>query len=107
MFQLPAVMSFLTGSEVLFEEELTRNPYHLKTWMRYLTYKSNAEPKSRFKIFKRALGYLARSYKLWWAYLNERLQRVQQLPITHSKHMLTISIFENALLHMHKMPLIW
>ena len=100
-------MSFLSSSEVLFEEELVRNPYHLKTWIRYLTYKSNADPKSRFKIYKRAVNYLPRSYKLWWAYLNERLQRVQPLPINHPKHQYTISIFEKALLHMHKMPLIW
>lgn len=100
-------MSLFSGNEFLFEEELARNPYHLKTWVRYLIYKSNADPKSRFKIYKRAVKYLPRSYKLWWAYLNERLQRIDKLPISHRKHLQMISTFELSLHHMHKMPLIW
>ncbi|KAI3446719.1 hypothetical protein Pfo_003384 [Paulownia fortunei] len=47
------------------------------------------------------------SYKLWHAYLHERLEIVRELPITHSQYQTLNNAFERALATMHKMPRIW
>ncbi|GAB2271613.1 hypothetical protein Dimus_006444 [Dionaea muscipula] len=47
------------------------------------------------------------SYKLWYAYLRERLELVRNLPVTHSQYDTLNNMFERALVNMHKMPRIW
>ncbi|OAY26103.1 pre-mRNA-splicing factor SYF1 [Manihot esculenta] len=93
--------------DLLYEEELLRNPFSLKLWWRYLIARREAPFKKRFIIYERALKALPGSYKLWHAYLTERLEIVRNLPITHSQYETLNNTFERALVTMHKMPRIW
>uniref|UniRef100_A0A2N9H6D5 Pre-mRNA-splicing factor SYF1 n=1 Tax=Fagus sylvatica TaxID=28930 RepID=A0A2N9H6D5_FAGSY len=93
--------------DLLYEEEVLRNPFSLKLWWRYLIARSDAPFKKRFIIYERALKALPGSYKLWHAYLRERLDLVRNLPITHSHYQTLNNTFERALVTMHKMPRIW
>ncbi|KAK7331774.1 hypothetical protein VNO80_28514 [Phaseolus coccineus] len=93
--------------DLLYEEELLRNPFSLKLWWRYLIARSEAPFKKRFVIYERALKALPGSYKLWHAYLRERLDLVRNLPVSHSQYDTLNNTFERALVTMHKMPRIW
>ncbi|XP_010244955.1 PREDICTED: pre-mRNA-splicing factor SYF1 [Nelumbo nucifera] len=93
--------------DLLYEEEILRNPFSLKLWWRYLIARSEAPFKKRAVIYERALKALPGSYKLWYAYLRERLEIVRNLPITHSQYETLNNTFERALVTMHKMPRIW
>lgn len=44
--------------DIEFEEEISRNPYRLKSWWRYLLAKEGAKPKTRNIIHERALKFL-------------------------------------------------
>ncbi|KAI4296973.1 hypothetical protein L6164_036886 [Bauhinia variegata] len=94
---------------LLYEEEILRNPFSLKLWWRYLVARSEAPFKNRFVIYERAIKALPGSYKLWCAYLRERLDVVRNLPIpiTHWQYETLNNTFERALVTMHKMPRIW
>lgn len=93
--------------DLLFEEELLRNPFSLKLWWRYLIARLDSPFKKRFVIYERALKALPGSYKLWYAYLRERLNLVKNLPVTHPQFETLNNTFERALVTMHKMPRIW
>lgn len=90
-----------------YEEEILRNPFSLKLWWRYLVAKAGAPFGKRSIIYERALKALPGSYKLWHAYLRERLELVRNLPVTHSQYQSLNNTFERALVTMHKMPRIW
>jgi hypothetical protein len=91
-----------------YEEEIARNPYYLKGWLKYLEYKSNSSSTTdRYVIYERALKYLPRSYKLWYNYLSLRRKKLQYVSITDKRFQILRSTFERALVHMHKMPVIW
>lgn len=56
----------------------------------------------------RALKFLPRSYKLWYAYLQERYKAIHdRVDITHKKYQILINTYERAFVHMSKMPRIW
>lgn len=93
--------------DLLYEEEVLRNPFSLKLWWRYLIARSEAPFRKRFVLYERAVKALPGSYKLWHAYLRERLELVRNLPITHSQYETLNNTFERALVTMHKMPRIW
>ncbi|CAA7025986.1 unnamed protein product [Microthlaspi erraticum] len=93
--------------DLVYEEELIRNPFSLKLWWRYLIAKADSPFKKRFVIYERALKALPGSYKLWYAYLRERLDIVRNLPVTHPQYDSLNNTFERALVTMHKMPRIW
>lgn len=93
--------------DLLYEEEILRNPFSLKLWWRYLVARADAPFKKRSVIYERALKALPGSYKLWHAYLRERLDQVRPLPISHPLYDSLNNTFERALVTMHKMPRIW
>lgn len=93
--------------DLLYEEEILRNPFSLKLWWRYLIARTEAPFKKRAVIYERALKALPGSYKLWYAYLRERLEIVRNLPISHSQYESLNNTFERALVTMHKMPRVW
>ncbi|KAI3868579.1 hypothetical protein MKX03_015071 [Papaver bracteatum] len=93
--------------DLLYEEEILRNPFSLKLWWRYLIDRKESPFKKRSVMYERALKALPGSYKLWYAYLRERLQIVRNLPVTHSQYEILNNTFERALFTMHKMPKIW
>ncbi|GMY37237.1 pre-mRNA-splicing factor SYF1 [Fagus crenata] len=93
--------------DLLYEEEILRNPFSLKLWWRYLIARTEAPFQKRFTIYERALKAIPGSYKLWRAYLLDRLDFVTHYPITHSHYQTLNNTFERALVTMHKMPRIW
>lgn len=50
--------------DLLYEEELLRNPYSLKMWCRYLEARKGATARRRQGIYERALKALPVSYKV-------------------------------------------
>eukprot|EP00887_Chlorella_sp_A99_P004836 scaffold4.g4836.t1 len=103
-----ALADLMPGEEdLLYEEELLRNPYSLKMWLRYLDARKSASPRKRYLLFERAVKALPGSYKLWLAYLTERLEGVKGLSQAHPAVEAMNNVFERAMVSMHKMPRIW
>ncbi|EGD76556.1 pre-mRNA-splicing factor SYF1 [Salpingoeca rosetta] len=100
-------MSYIQQEDVVFEEDILRNPYSVKHWIRYLDHKEKADPKVRFNIYERALQQMPGSYKLWYRYLAERRTYAQRFPPTHHTRDALEETFVRALAYMHKMPRIW
>lgn len=50
--------------DLLYEEELLRNPYSLKMWWRYMQARSDAPERRRHLLFERALRALPGSFKV-------------------------------------------
>lgn len=57
------------------EEEILRNPFSVKHWIRYIDHlksdkkKAKKYPQRMHLVYERALKQLPGSYKLWHAYL--------------------------------------
>nr|XP_043636004.1 pre-mRNA-splicing factor SYF1-like [Erigeron canadensis] len=84
--------------------QVLRNPFNLRVWWRYLT---ELPFKERSVIYERALRALPGSYKLWHAYIRERVELVRNLPVSDSRYQALNNTFERALVTMHKKPRIW
>jgi pre-mRNA-splicing factor SYF1 len=50
--------------DLLYEEELARNPFNLKMWIRYIQARAEASPKRRYLLYERAVRALPGSYKV-------------------------------------------
>jgi len=50
--------------DLIYEEELLRNPYNLKMWLRYLDARKGASAKKLNVLYERALQALPGSYKV-------------------------------------------
>lgn len=108
-----------------YEEEVIRNPYNVKSWLRYIEFKNSwfADKTSEYKrqhidevrrrylcldiTYERALRVLPGSYKLWHTYLDARVRRVQNAKPQSAAVNAVISAFERGLMYMSKMPRIW
>ncbi|XP_046893738.1 pre-mRNA-splicing factor SYF1 [Hypomesus transpacificus] len=90
-----------------YEEEIIRNPYSVKCWMRYIEFKQNGGKAILNMIYERALKELPGSYKLWYNYLRERRKQVKGKCITEPTYEEVNNCHERALVFMHKMPRIW
>ncbi|XP_040270668.1 pre-mRNA-splicing factor SYF1 [Bufo bufo] len=93
--------------DLQFEEEILRNPYSVKCWMRYIESKGSAPAHTLNLIYERALKELPGSYKLWYAYLKQRRKQVKRRCITDLAFEEVNNCHERALVFMHKMPRIW
>jgi hypothetical protein len=93
--------------DILYEEDLLRNAFSLKYWMRYLDAKRKAPTASRNVLYERALKHLPGSYKLWRMYLRERREQLKGLCPLGAAYAQAVLVFERALIFMHKMPRIW
>ncbi|KAG8574312.1 hypothetical protein GDO81_009141 [Engystomops pustulosus] len=93
--------------DLQFEEEILRNPYSVKCWMRYIESKLSAPAHILNLIYERALKELPGSYKLWYAYLKQRRKQVKRRCITDLAFEEVNNCHERALVFMHKMPRIW
>lgn len=85
-----------------YEEDVLRNPYSVKHWLRYLEFKADAAPYARNILYERALAELPRSYKLWRAYLTERRQQLRNVPPGDPAFDAVNAAFERCLVHLHK-----
>ena len=64
-------------ADLLYEEDILRNAYSLKYWVRYIEAKKSAPLRTRNLLAERALKYLPGSYKLWRPYLADRMKQVK------------------------------
>ncbi|CAG9759678.1 unnamed protein product [Ceutorhynchus assimilis] len=99
---MPMVIVF-SDDELPYEEEILRNPYSVKHWLRYIDHKKQ----SPNLIYERALKQLPGSYKLWYNYLLIRRQQVKSKCLLDPDFEAVNNCFERSLVFMHKMPRIW
>ncbi|KAJ2427538.1 pre-mRNA-splicing factor syf1, partial [Coemansia sp. RSA 2531] len=102
----------ITDDDLRFEEEVLREPYKLKGWLRYIDHKrasNSGGGRSVTVLFERALKRLPGSYKLWKQYLEHRLSLLQtkNAALCQEDYRRVNLCFERALLLLHKMPRIW
>ncbi|KAK3532152.1 hypothetical protein QTP86_009020, partial [Hemibagrus guttatus] len=101
------VQNVLEEDDLPYEEEIIRNPYSVKCWMRYIEHKQSAPKAVLNMIYERALKELPGSYKLWYNYLRERRKQIKGKCITDPAYEEVNNCHERALVFMHKMPRIW
>jgi hypothetical protein len=56
---------FQNDDDLPYEEEILRNAYSVKHWMRYVEHKKNASKHVINQVYERAIKQLPGSYKLW------------------------------------------
>ena len=61
----------------------------------------------RWMVYERAVRAIPTSYKMWYFYLAERVDRARGKRVDDAEHARTIGAFERALVTMHKMPKVW
>lgn len=92
-------------------QEIARNPYALKAWLRYLEAKTQAcqaRPVKRYLIYERALKFLPGSYKLWAAYLQERRAAVEgKVPVTHARYQILVNTYERCVRALRRVVVWW
>ncbi|KAJ8300429.1 hypothetical protein KUTeg_021948 [Tegillarca granosa] len=98
---------FFEEDDLPYEEDILRNPFSVKCWLRYLEHKKEASKNTINLIYERALKELPGSYKLWYTYLKLRRRQVRGKCITDPAYEDANSAHERALVFMHKMPRIW
>lgn len=110
LIKFPVVMSctiYLTFKEeddLPYEEDILRNPYSIKCWLRYIEHKRQlkAIPQVINFLYERALKELPGSYKLWYQYLGLRRKQVKKFCITDPAYEDVNLCFRRALVFMHK-----
>lgn len=100
-------MFFQHEDDIAYEEEILRNAYSIKHWLRYIEHKRSSAGFGVNIIYERALKELPGSYKLWYNYLRTRRKQVRGKCIVDPANEELINAFERALVFMHKMPRIW
>uniref|UniRef100_M3YA37 Pre-mRNA-splicing factor SYF1 n=1 Tax=Mustela putorius furo TaxID=9669 RepID=M3YA37_MUSPF len=85
-----------------YEEEIMRNQFSVKCWLRYIEFKQGA-PKPRLnQLYERALKLLPCSYKLWYRYLKARRAQVKHRCVTDPAYEDVNNCHERAFVFMHK-----
>lgn len=90
-----------------YEEEILRNPFSVKHWLRYIEHKKGAPKHEINMIYERALKELPGSFKLWYNYLKLRRSQIRGRCITDPCYEDVNNCFERSLVFMHKMPRLW
>lgn len=98
---------FFEEEDLPYEEEILRNAYSVKCWLRYVQHKKAAPKNAVNQIYERALRQLPGSYKLWYNYLRQRRQQAKGRCLSDPMYDDVNNAFERALVFMHKMPRIW
>jgi pre-mRNA-splicing factor SYF1 len=93
--------------DLQFEEDVIRNPYSLKSWIRYVDSKSNSctNWSSVYLIYERALKQIPGSYKLWYNYLKLRRNHIKEKCLSDKEYEEVNSIYDRALAYMNKVIL--
>jgi pre-mRNA-splicing factor SYF1 len=87
-----------------YEEDCIRNPFSLKSWLRYIDYKSKANTSwvLVYLIYERALKQLPTSYRLWFNYLRVRRVNLKSKAIDDTEYEEVNDLYERALIYMNK-----
>ncbi|KAF1810490.1 TPR-like protein [Eremomyces bilateralis CBS 781.70] len=101
----------INDGDILYEQELIRNPGRVKPWLDYVHFKrqQGASLLAQSFVLERAVTTLPRSYKLWKLYLSLRVKHLDgRNPAKYAPHFLKVNtLFERALILLNKMPRIW
>lgn len=98
---------FQSEEDLPYEEEILRNPFSVKHWLRYIEHKKGAPKHEINMIYERALKELPGSFKLWYNYLKLRRSQIRGRCITDPCYEDVNNCFERSLVFMHKMPRLW
>ncbi|KAM3964811.1 pre-mRNA-splicing factor SYF1 fand [Aphomia sociella] len=98
---------FFSEEDLPYEEEILRNPFSVKHWLRYIEHKKAAPKNEINMIYERALKELPGSFKLWYNYLKLRRSQIRGRCIADPCYDDVNNCFERSLVFMHKMPRIW
>lgn len=101
-------LPFDDDDALAYESELARNPYAVRTWYAYARSKAGpGDAVGRNVLWERAVAALPGSFKLWHAYLRDRVAQVAGAPAGGAAREAVNDAFERGLVFMHKMPAIW
>ncbi|KAL7676129.1 hypothetical protein ACOME3_002388 [Neoechinorhynchus agilis] len=114
---LPDLRSLKIDKEdVAFEEEILRNRFSVRSWLRYVDHKQLSDlgefhPETVVavsQIYERALAEFPFSYKIWYNYILYRVKESNR----HKPDELGVfqgvnNLFERSIVFMNKMPRIW
>jgi pre-mRNA-splicing factor SYF1 len=73
--KMQELLKLIEERDLVYEEDILRHPYQLKSWLRYIDHHQKA-PSSTDKLlflYERAVQEFPMSYKLWKGYLDLRL----------------------------------
>lgn len=114
-----AALFLIKEDDIPYEEDCLRNPFAIKTWLRYHAHKAG-DHDAQVIILRRAVSMLPGSYKLWMKLLEQRTSRAYSsdpdqetglrnlnYPLTHPDWQKVNHNFEQSLILCHKFPLIW
>ena len=99
--------SYITEADIPYEEDLLRNPFQLKAWLRYIEHekRNGASLKKITFLYERSLLELPGSYKLWKEHLDHLGSNIVACSSCPWKYISII--YERALLFLPRMPKIW
>ncbi|KAI9665469.1 MAG: pre-mRNA-splicing factor syf1 [Alyxoria varia] len=100
----------ISQNDLIYEQEVLRNPGSVKPWLDYISFKRQyGSTLEQAFVFERACTILPRSYKLWKAYLELRVQHLKgKNPAKYAEQFARVNaLFERALVLLNKMPRIW
>ncbi|KAI9156050.1 pre-mRNA-splicing factor syf1 [Blastocladiella emersonii ATCC 22665] len=106
----------IADDDLPFENDLLRDPYSVRAWVRYLEHKLGAvtlgrAPRSHLALlYERAVRTLPGSYKLWKAYLDWSRTGLRSVADPHARDAEATRLhgcYARALLTLHKMPRLW
>ena len=107
------LLAQLTDQDLVYEEELLRNPQSLKSWIRYIdSRKQDASVHLISFLYERALTLLPYSYKLWKRYLDLRRLHAEKMHDLVSvaavrEHRQVNALYECSLRYLYKLPRLW
>jgi pre-mRNA-splicing factor SYF1 len=96
--------------DVVYEQELIKNPYNLKAWLDYSNFqRQNGSTLEQAFVLERAVTLLPRSYKLWKLYLELRTRHLAKRNAARyqDEFRKVNALFERALVLLNKMPRVW
>lgn len=100
--KLTGMVAEIDDSDVPYEEEVLRNSYNVKSWMRYIDHKANGPKIPLYMVYERALKELPCSYKIWYKYLCLRRRGTRGRCIDDPEMNRVINCYERALVFLHK-----
>ncbi|KAI9675870.1 MAG: pre-mRNA-splicing factor syf1 [Bathelium mastoideum] len=117
----PSHLFLITQADLIYENDLLRNPGSIKPWIEYFNFKksTNSSILSQAFVLERAVKTLPRSYKLWKLYLELRTSHLVPVPddpknkrnknpARYAMEFQRVNtVFEQSLVLLNKMPRIW
>lgn len=100
----------ISENDVVYEQDIIRNPGSLKSWLDYANFKrQHGSLLEHAFVLERACTTLPRSYKLWKMYLELRTKHLAgKNPAKYAPQYCKVNgLFERALVLLNKMPRIW